>query len=277
MASLENLAAEIKALILCAMTDLQSLMNFISVDPTARSEFLYSFSSILPSVLGNCLPRDLQEAVCTVLTLNEAGLINDSEVENLLTSLKLDQKDKNLRLPVKIRDPIAAIKIIQVTYEAVDYFTWAFARRLCHQPHCLRKCHQLEEPALSTVEICRINRALWRLEVCCRLSAAWKVNEVKSNPKVLRQKSHSRFRMYLKQFKSWELEELQSLYAHITILMKRDHENPLVGATGGEINSNHAPMDLFDYCRGDGLPDSTISRGLSSFILHCIEYQRWNG
>lgn len=78
------------------MTDLQSLMDLISADLTAKSEFLYSFSSILPSVLRNCLPRDMQEAVCKFLNLDEAGLINDSEVENVLISLKLDQKDKKL-------------------------------------------------------------------------------------------------------------------------------------------------------------------------------------
>lgn len=149
MASFENLAAGIKALILCAMADLQSLMNLISADPTSRSIFLYYFSSILPSVLGNCRLRDMKEAICTFLALDQAGLISESEVENVLTSLKLDQKDKNLRLPVKIRDPIAAIKIIQETQEAVDYFTWAFARRLCHQPRCLGKCHQQKNQPLT--------------------------------------------------------------------------------------------------------------------------------
>lgn len=127
------------------------------------------------------------------------------------------------------------------------------------------------------MEICRINRALWRLEFCCRLSAAWKVNEVKSNPKLLRQKSHLHLRIYLKQFKSWELEELQSFYAHITILMRRDPLNPHVVAKGRPINSFHAPMDLFDYCRGDRLPDSTISRGLKFLYLalHLIPTVEW--
>lgn len=260
MTSLDDLAVEIKAMILSVMPNLQSLLNLVSADPIARSEFLYSSNSILPSVLGNCLPRDIQEAVCTCLTLDEAGLINDSEVEVILNSL--DQKSKNLRLPVKIRDPVAAIENIKETQEAINNFTWAFARRLCHQPHFLGKLHDPDEPALTSVEIHRINRTLWRLEVFCRLSAAWKDSEVESNPKVPRQKFHLRFRMYLQQFKSWELEEFQSVYAHITVLMRRDPQNPLVGAKGHEINSFRAPMEIFNYYRGDGLPDSAISRGL---------------
>lgn len=219
------------------MPNLQSLLNLVSADPIARSEFLYSSSSILPSVLGNCLPWDIQEEICTCLTLDEAGLFNDSEVEAILNSL--DQRSKNLRVLVKIRDQVAAIENIKETQEAINYFTRAFARRLCHQPHFLGKFHEPDEPALTSVETHRINRALWGLEVCCRLSAACKDSEVESNRKAPQQKSHLRFRIYLEQFKSWELEELQSVYAHTTVLMKRDPQNPLVGAKGHEINSRH--------------------------------------
>lgn len=100
-------------MILFAIPNLQSLLNLVSAGPIARSEFRYSSSSILPSVLGNCLPWDIQEEVCTCLTLDEAGLFKDSEVEVILNSL--DQKSKNLRVLVKIRDPVAAIENIKGT------------------------------------------------------------------------------------------------------------------------------------------------------------------
>lgn len=47
------------------------------------------------------------------MTLDEAGLFKDSEVEVILNSL--DQKSKNLRVLVKIRDPVAAIENIKGT------------------------------------------------------------------------------------------------------------------------------------------------------------------
>ena len=273
--SWNSLPLELKSMVL-HVADIPSLLNLITADPSINFEFHSSFSTILPSVLASSMPRDLQQLICTFLSIREAGEISRCEVERVLySSFDFNEKKQLFRLKKNIKRPLEALRAITQTQSAVDYFTKTFATCLCQPPNSQSPNHlpQMEQqgdpPILSATEIHRIQRGLWRYQVCCELSTSWLSCELDFAQSGGADR-HSRLMTYLKYFMPWEIEELHCVYNHLENMLERDTQDPRLDHFGNIVNPfaiprrpvhNSAPIQAAAAVQG--VTANMLSQGLS--------------
>ncbi|MCJ1361993.1 hypothetical protein MMC16_001095 [Acarospora aff. strigata] len=250
-ASWNDLPIELKSMVMHNVPDIPSLFNLVTADTSLQLELHYSFDTILPSVLANAMPQELQRLIFTLLTIREAGKFQNSKVLVLLHhSVGFDDKKQLLQLETSIKYPLAALDTITRIQKAVDYFTWAFARCLCKPPDSPPQDQGQEKPNLSATEVHRIQRALWRFQICCELSNSW----IPSAELYLADSEGDdripRLMIYLRQFNPWEVEELNCIYDFLENMLERDSQDPRLNYLGTPVDSFvlRAPRSCTSRC-----------------------------
>lgn len=224
--------------------NLSSLLDILTINPSLKVDFRQSYGTIISKVLKRSLHPEIQLAVCSVMILREVGMVGNNQVGALLhTNLSfpkmLEAQFKQLHL--LIEDPVAALKAIVATQEIVNYFTWTFERSLCRPPDNLVQSQGVGENKLSATELHRVQRALWRFQLCSALYTSWMPPSPPSytlSSKVYENRwaSHDghvkRLMDFLEGFNPWEIEELHCIYDHLENMLRQDPKDPRLDHLG---------------------------------------------
>lgn len=219
-------------------SNLSSLLDILTIDRILELEFRQSYKTVIPTVLKRSLHPEILLVVCSVMILGEVGRVVNNEVGALLhTNLSFPEMlEAQLgQLEIIIEDPVASLKAIVATQEVVNYFTWTFERSLCRSPDSTVQCQRDGENKLSASEIHRVQRALWRFELCSALYTSWMPS---SPPPVYDHlwATHDghvkRLMNFLDGFNPWEIEELHCIYDHLENMLRRDPKDPRLDHLG---------------------------------------------
>ena len=193
-------------MIMASIPDVTSLHNLLCVAKASRPLFAASFKYIFPEVVANNMPRDLQEMVFTVISIEDHAPFQDVLLPFFLNSnIASDERKGHLQFLKPPQDPVKVLHRMARIINAMDFFTGLF-------PKLMGSRHSnFEGRILSATEIHRLHRGLWRFEVCCALTAAWMPGDMDtvvsgSDTRL------PRLTKFLGQFCLWELEELASVY-----------------------------------------------------------------
>ena len=157
--------------------------------------------------------RSIQQLICQLVSIRGAGKFKDSKVEFMLdANVGFDEKNRLYGMKMRPRFCSKTLFSIDKVLKAIEFF-----KRLL-----LDIAGYIDENfnrKLNTNEVHRVERALWRFEVCCALADSW---ESCGDVDVVQSGQDSRlFRMtkFLKRFRPWELEELVGVYEFLELAM----------------------------------------------------------
>lgn len=258
--SWSNLPVEVKGLVMSHTSDIASLFNLIIADAPTNPGLCILLPKIISEVIAKFMHFELQQATLTYLVLREANKVSNTEIDRYLQhglDFKTWLQGKKFQVFIDILKEFLRLQ------KAVEYFTWTFTRCICQSPHI---SSSQVEPALTTTEVHRIHRALWRLQICCELSSSW----TPSGDLTLAQSGLDdripRLIIYFRKFHAWELEEMQCVYEHLQSISHRDTQDPRLESPGNRIHPFTLPTPHFySAAPGQTLPGvkaKIISQGL---------------
>ena len=164
-----DLPSDIHVMIMSSLPDVHSLLALVRADTISSKTFVDFFNQIFPCVLANSMPFDLQKLVCIAVSIQNAAPFRNSELDFVLKeSVIFNERIGRFRFVHSPSDPIEALQATSRISVAVDYFVrkwprfWSVRRK------------DFRGRSLSKLEIRRLRRSMWRLEVCSALVKAWK-------------------------------------------------------------------------------------------------------
>jgi hypothetical protein len=267
--SWRKLPVEVKGIVMSHTSDIASLLNLITLDASTNSNICLLFPKIIAEAIANFMPFELQQIVLTLFFLREAGKVPNTEIDKHLQH-GLDFKTwlQGKRFPVLIE----ILKEMLRLQKAVEYLTRTFARCVCQSP---RTSSYEVEPALTTTEIHRIHRALWRLQTCCELSSSW----TPSGDITLAQSGSDdripRLMIYFRKFHAWELEELHCVYEHLQNVLHRDAQDPRLESPGNRIHPFTLPAPRFHSAAPGQIPPGVKAKIISQGLVFLHSYLRF--
>ena len=189
------------------MPDLVTLHNFLTAYPQARDLYQACYKKILKAVIHQLNSLQIKKLVCTVISLrNLPDLVYIESFEEYLDS-RLQGEDPALLID-DIFDPFSALRDIALITKDIECFQKSFIDRRLRQPCNASKSSKKEAPP-SQIELHRINRAFWRLQLLCELfRARWSSGFLSASPQ------DTAFD-YIYQLTHWELEETECAYYHL--------------------------------------------------------------
>ena len=216
------------------LSDVPSLRSLTRADSLLADIFASNFMKVLPSVLANSMPRDLQEIVFTMISIHDAAPFKDAQLPAVLENVRFDKQKRLFQLALRPTNPLKTLHRVSRTMTAIHFFTalWPEVFALRHQ--------DFKDVRLNSVEIHRLHRGLWRFEVCCALVEAWKPSG-DADPDSARLGADTRvprLTQYLGRFMPWEFEEVASVYEYLELA---------VLDCGSSAPFAYLPQDLFNF------------------------------
>ena len=193
--------------ILMEMPDVVTLHNFVTAYPQSRELYRRCYKEILKTVLHRLKSLQIQKLVCTVISIrNRPDLSDIEDFENYFDS-HLEYEDSPLLID-DVTDSLVALQDIALITQDIEYFQKAFIDRRLRQP-CNTSNSSRKEAPPSQIELHRINRGLWRLQLVCEIFRAQfrgggcitYVGDVADN--------------FVESLTHWELEEMECTYYHV--------------------------------------------------------------
>ncbi|MCJ1357559.1 MAG: hypothetical protein MMC33_007555 [Icmadophila ericetorum] len=217
--------------------DISFLINLGIADPSIEFELQRIWGTLLPMTLAYSIPREMQQLAYTVLAIHHSDKDLDQKFESdLLSELCFNELRQPLAIETAIANPMCWGAFNKLK-KNIDFFTETFADRLCEIPAPPSACRKARRtrPAplspLSCTERYRIQRALWRFQICCELSHSW-AGGIFVAPELLSQVALEHIQHpYLLTLNYWELEELCCVYNHLESLLGRDLSTLHLGNT----------------------------------------------
>ncbi|MCJ1329622.1 hypothetical protein MMC10_006302 [Thelotrema lepadinum] len=223
------------------MPDIATLHSFISADVTSSKErFTGFFFDILPNVLAQSVPHDIQELICIWISIEDAAPFKhtDSQFALVLSENIYFHKRKRLfQLRQDPKDPLKVLDQLSQTLAAVDFFTNLYPKVFAARHKDFRNKN------LNRTEKHRLQRALWRFEVC---SALFQATESSDNDYIVVSGNDirtPRLFTFLSKHRAWEIEELASVYDFLEIAVFQYDNLPPYPNTrweGGYVRNCHA-------------------------------------
>ena len=237
--SWHSLPNEMKVLVMSQIPDIASLHNFVCADVNSSAAiFSEFFADILPSVLGESIPFDIQELICILISIKDTAPVRDrdSQFPFVMDGNVYFQTDKRrFQFHEKPRDPIKALCDLSRTSKAVEFFASLY-------PQVFAARHKyFRNKSLSKVEKHRLKRALWCFEVCSALNLAWNL-PCKDVIKSMGTARIPRLVNFLSGFQAWEIEELASVYEflELAVFQYASSSTQLPHGNPGNIHGCHA-------------------------------------
>ena len=101
-----SLPNEVHLMIMAAMPDVTSLYNLLCAAKASRPLFASSFNYVFSDVVANSMPRDLQETVHLVISIEDHAPFQDSLLTDVLySSIVFDEEKHQLQLLKPPKNP----------------------------------------------------------------------------------------------------------------------------------------------------------------------------
>lgn len=250
-ASLEGLAVELQFEILQRLPDLPTLDAIVHASPSYHRAYMARRQSILAKMISRNVGPDIlfeAHAVATAIATNSK---DGSEIRAFLEDYKSTR-----RQPASVsieRLPLAHIAILAQVQYALRFATKDFFQAtLSRNPLSDEKEKDIQP--LSTNEVRRISRALYRFEIFCTIFSHPGF-EVKQRLDCM-----DMCHLFLNQFPPWEVEEIACVRDYIIgryAQLFAKHEDELV---------QHSPQGNPEDSPGDDMPfEGKTTSQVSSF------------
>ena len=209
---LMRLPAELQLMVMACLPNISSLHNLTRAH-RSLAQIFDSFSAyILPNVLANSMPRDLQELVCTLISIQESAPFRDNELSFVLNgNVSFDKGKRLFQIVRRPKDSVKVLHKLSRTIKAIQSFTDLFPEVFA----CRHK--DFKSRRLDNVETHRLQRGLWRFEICCALVQAWRPSKDRFSVQIGDDTRVPRLVQFLEQFLPWELEELMCVYEFLEL------------------------------------------------------------
>lgn len=227
-----KLPNELVLYILLKMPDLVTLHNFLTAYPQARDLYRTCHKKILKIVINQLESLQIKKLVCTVINLrNLPDLVYIEDFEEYL-DLHLEGEDPALLID-DFFDSFSALRDVALITKDIQCFQKSFIDRRLRQPCSTSKSSKKEAPP-SQIELHRINRAFWRLQLLCELIRdRWSSGFLSASP-------YDIAGDYVLGLTHWELEETECVYYHLReqySLLRTDIPTASVGKNRTPITS----------------------------------------
>ena len=194
--------------------DIFSLYNLIRAHSVYKDLAEAYFGQILSQILARSLPRDIQELVCVLLSVQNSAPIQDNDVLRVLNDISFNKRTALFEFQKSPKDIVKCLHNLTRTFIAVQFFTDLFPSVYA------ARSSEFERRQMRKVEKHRLQRALWRFEVCCALvraraplSASVPLSEDAIDAIQVGQDTRIiSLKIFLEPFLPWELEELAAVY-----------------------------------------------------------------
>ena len=216
--------------ILLKMPDLVALHNFLTAYVQARDLYRACYMKILKVVIDQLESLQIKKLVCTVINLrNLPDLVYIEDFEEYL-DLHLEGEDPALMID-DIYDSFSALRDIALITKDIQCFQKSFIDRRLRQPCTTSKSSKKETPP-SQIELHRINRAFWRLQLLCELfRARWSSGFLSASP-------YDIAGDYVDRLSHWELEEMECVYYHL----REQYDLLRIDTTATSIRRHRTPI-----------------------------------
>ena len=193
--------------ILLKMPDLVTLHNFLTAYPQAQSMYRSCYKKILNTVINQLNSLQIRKLVSVVINLrNLPDLVYIEDFEEYL-DLHLEGEDPAL-LTQDLSDSISALRDIALVTKDIECFRKSFIDRRLRQPCSTSRSSKKEAPP-SRIELHRLDRAFWRLQLLCEVfRAQWNSGFLSASP-------YDFASDYVDGLSHWELEETECVYYHL--------------------------------------------------------------
>ena len=237
---------------LLKMPDLVTLHNFLTAYPQARDLYRICYKKILHVVINRLASMQIKKLVCTVINLrNMPDLVYIEDFEEYL-NLHLEGEDLALLID-DIFDSFSTLRDIALITKDIQCFQKSFLERRLRQPCSTSKSSKKEAPP-SQIELHRINRAFWRLQLLCELfRARWSSGILWASPFDIAGD-------YVLGLTHWELEETECVYYHLReqySLLRTDIPTASVGKNRTPITSQRPIVQRLLLNMGHRIEDSS--------------------
>lgn len=126
------LPTEILLMIMIEVPDIVSLDNLVRACELLAQVFAAFSEDVFPVVLARCMPRDLQELVCLIISMSDAAPFPDSQIDSVLKKnvffCKEGRKGREclFQFSRKPKDSLKALHRVSRVTVAVQFFTALF-------------------------------------------------------------------------------------------------------------------------------------------------------
>ena len=162
---LDILSPELQLMIIRRL-DLSSMYNLIRTNSGYKALVEAYFGPILSEILARYLPRDIQELVFILISIQSSAELQDTEVLSVLNSISFNKRTALFQFQQRPKDIIKCLHDLTRTFVAVQFFTDLFPRTFAARDGAFQRRQ------LNKVETHRFQRGLWRFEICCALVRA---------------------------------------------------------------------------------------------------------
>ncbi|MCJ1380257.1 hypothetical protein MMC17_003360 [Xylographa soralifera] len=216
--------------------NIPSLDALLLADPQLEPLLHSSFPTIVPAVLAASMPEELQRLVGVLLDIR-AGTGTESGDGDGERGVFRDGAES------RPSSGAASTRALARTGRAEAHFAGTFARCVCQAPPATAQQKQDDDGVLSAAETHRVQRALWRIEVCGALARAGlrrhDADGGGADDRV------ARLVAFLKGMHPWEIEELHCVYDHLERLLGREGDDPRVDGAGRVVSPYALPAPAF--------------------------------
>lgn len=211
--------------------DISFLINLGIADPSVEFELERLWGTLLPIILAKSMPRELQKLAYKVMAIQKMVKSSDERSpRGDLPEFHFDELWQPRDIEAAIADPGSRRIFIKLN-KNVQFFTETFIDKLCEIPPLPSSRRKVQRaplapfvplPPISRTERYRIQRGLWRFQICCELSKFWTMGMFVA-PEISSQVSPAHIHHpYLINLNYWELEEICCIYDHLEGLLDRD-------------------------------------------------------
>ena len=206
LASLDGLHTELKSEILHFMTDIESLKSLVHASPS----FYYVYTGVRQSVLSTVVQREIHpEVIRDALAVHESLRMESYGLDQVQPFLLKYKANRQAKLATPLPMPLA-MDLLAFHKKYVEYFAKDFVSTVLSL-HPTSKQPQ-QGPPVSTTELCRIHRSLYRFELYCVL---FRQRRQRNGPPLDRLSSEDQSIMFLSLYPPWEVEELYCIHDYL--------------------------------------------------------------
>ena len=238
-----SLPTELQVMIMKRIPDLASLQRLVCANPLSAQILTSFYDSILPTVLANSMPHDMQELLCMLFSIYGSGSVSIDQLASTL-EIQFDPKEQVFRLSHKVTNPCKTLHRLLRTTVAVHFFTELYPKLYTTHNYGIISTN------LNNSQRHHIQRGLLFFEICCALAEAWKPTESTDMVQLGLDTRLPHLKAFLGHLLDGEVEELLGIYEYLSLAV---------------LEYGKPDFQLGDICYDD---EEDPARVLGSRVLH---------
>lgn len=233
--------------------DLWSLWAMVQTHPLQKLLYTARYQDLLLNALKTSLPRQFQMIASAILSLHHGEYSRKPHNEPPDDFDSWLEDDETPCAVKTLGNPFIALKDIAIIQQDIEAWTSAFIRSRCVRPSTagVQSIALGQEDPVTSSELYRIQRALWRFWFLCQLACPKK-------PCTLRHQRHVAYMVFpfMRNLTAWELEELECLYYFLQDEYELTKIKSQVSLVSDQLPLIQRLLLMMGYMPSDAAPNS---------------------